>query len=82
VTSAFPPVALGYLAFDPQVEIVQDATVSAHPLLEALRSGTLIGVIRIMIYVLRIVQLVGGRPVSPVPDFIELTADQQLVVFG
>jgi len=78
----FHPIALGDLAFDPQVEVVQDAAVSAHPLLESLRSGSLIGVVRVVVDIFRGIQFVGSRPVSPVPDLIELTADQQLVVFG
>src|SRR5580704_8060738 len=41
----FHHVALGDLAFDPQVEVMQDAAVPADPLLESLRAGALTGVI-------------------------------------
>ena len=60
----FDPIALGDLALDPEVEAMQDTAVTAHPLLEPIRAGALIGVIRIMVDVLRGVQLIGGGPVA------------------
>jgi hypothetical protein len=78
----FYPVSLGDLAFDPQVEVVQDVAVTAHSLLESVRSSALTGVIRIVVNVFRGIQFIGAVAQFPVPDLIELTEDKQLVVFG
>jgi hypothetical protein len=70
------------LTFDPQVEAMQDAAITGDTLLESFRAGPLIRVVRIVVDIVRGVQLVDGGPVCPVPDFIELPADEHLVFFG
>jgi hypothetical protein len=78
----FDHIALGDLTLDPQIEAVEDAAITAHSLLESLWTSPLVGVVRIVVHVIRGVQLIDGGPVNPVPDFIKLTADEHLALVG
>src|ERR1700716_804578 len=78
----FDHIAFGDLTLDPQIEAVDDATITAHSLLESLWTSPLVRIEGIVVDVICRVQVIAGGEVTPVPDFLELTADQHLVLFG
>jgi hypothetical protein len=61
---------------------VEDAAIATDTLLESLWAGSLVRVVRVVVDIIWSVQLIDGGPVCPVPDFIELPADEHLIFFG
>jgi hypothetical protein len=59
---------------------MENVAITAYPLLESLWARPLVRVIRIVVHVIRCIQLIDGGPVPPVPDFIELPTDEHLVL--
>jgi hypothetical protein len=78
---SFDHIALPDLTFDSQIEVMEDVAITTYSLLESLWARPLIWVIRIVVYIARGIQLIDGRPVRSVPDFIELPTDEHLVIF-
>jgi hypothetical protein len=78
---SFDHIALPDLTFDSQIEVMEDAAITAYSLLESLWTCPLVRVIRIVVHIIRCVQLIDGGPVPPVLYFIELPTDEHLVLF-